>query len=111
MEEDNVTSDGEMEEGELKEDFAAGWKAKQKVADLKKNRGWKTTDKKGECGQQTIDARKKATTSSSISHTRRPQWSTTPTSLPWGRQPMSSMSVADLGKGQVLGRMWSCTPS
>ena len=64
-EEDNVTSDGEMEEGELKEAFAAGWKAKQKVADFKKNRGWKTTDKKGERGHQTIDARKKATTCSS----------------------------------------------
>ena len=65
--EDNRTSDGEMEEGELKEAFAAGWKAKQKVADFKKQRGWKATDKKGEKGASsaTIDARKKATTCSS----------------------------------------------
>ena len=64
--EDNRTS-GEMEEGELKEAFAAGWKAKQKVADFKKQRGWKATDKKGEKGASstTIDARKKATTCSS----------------------------------------------
>ena len=64
-EEDNMTSDGEMDAGDLKEAFAAGWKAKQKVADIKKQRGWKGTekDKKGE--KTNIDARKKATTCSS----------------------------------------------
>ena len=60
---DNETSEGEMEEGELKEAFAAGWKAKQKIADIKRHRGWKT-DKKGDKGGN-IDARKKATTCSS----------------------------------------------
>eukprot|EP00435_Cladocopium_sp_Y103_P070035 s255_g34.t1 len=34
-------SDGELDEGELKEAFAAGWKAKQKTAEAKKSRGWK----------------------------------------------------------------------
>ena len=36
-------SEGELDEGELKEAFAAGWKAKQKTAEAKKTRGWKTT--------------------------------------------------------------------
>lgn len=65
--EDNETTDGELEDGELKEAFAAGWKAKQKVADIKKNRGWKQ-NKKGDKGA-SIDARKKATTCSSCGKT------------------------------------------
>eukprot|EP00913_Durusdinium_trenchii_P010664 g10004.t1 len=53
-EESNVTSDGEMEAGDLKEAFAAGWKAKQKVAELKKSRGWKGSEKKND--GKSIDA-------------------------------------------------------
>ena len=91
----------EMEDEELKEAFAAGWKAKQKTAFARKNRGWKSDNKenKGHDGQKSLDARKKVTTCSScdnwdtgvetvharmsrmeeMHHTRRQRQSTSPT--------------------------------
>lgn len=36
----------EVDEEELKEVFAAGWKAKQKTAEFRKNRGWKKPEGK-----------------------------------------------------------------
>ena len=64
--EEVVSSAEEVDEEELKEVFAAGWKAKQKTAEVRKNRGWRKPDPKGgrPSGQST-DARKKVTTCSS----------------------------------------------
>ena len=82
LEEDAMGSDEddeaeEIEDDELKEAFAAGWKEKQKTAFARKNRGWKQTDNKenkGIDGQKSLDARKKVTTCSScgkLGHWRR----------------------------------------
>ena len=45
--EELASSAEEVDEEELKEVFAAGWKAKQKTAEVRKNRGWKKPDGKG----------------------------------------------------------------
>ena len=57
-------SEGEMDEEELKEVFAAGWKAKQKTSEVRKSRGWRPAAKSGGKDQST-DARKRVTTCSS----------------------------------------------
>ena len=64
MEEDDME---EYDEDELKEIFAAGWKAKQRTAEVRKNRGWKTTGEKGQGGkgQKPVDLKKKSSTCSS----------------------------------------------
>ena len=40
-EDEDECSEGEMDEEDLKEVFAAGWKAKQRTSEVRKNRGWK----------------------------------------------------------------------
>ena len=56
----------DVDEEELKEVFAAGWKAKQKTAEVRKSRGWKKPDQRGaKGGSQSTDARKKVTTCAS----------------------------------------------
>ena len=40
-------SEGEINEEELKEVFAAGWKAKQKTSEVRKSRGWRPAAKSG----------------------------------------------------------------
>ena len=63
-EEVESNSEGEIDEEELKEVFAAGWKAKQKTSEVRKSRGWRPAAKSG--GQdQSTDARKRVTTCSS----------------------------------------------
>ena len=57
-----------METDELKEIFAAGWKAKQKTAEARKNRGWKVTNAEkgqGGTGGRAVDLKKKNSTCSS----------------------------------------------
>ena len=66
--EDEEFSDGELEEDELREVFTAGWRAKQKTAEIRKNRGWKSGGKsagKGGGKGQTTDERKKVSRCSS----------------------------------------------
>lgn len=60
----------EYDEEELKEIFAAGWKAKQKTAEFRKNRGWKTSVSQekspgGKGGGKGLDLKKKNSTCSS----------------------------------------------
>ena len=57
-------SEGEIDEEELKEVFAAGWKAKQKTSEVRKSRGWRPAAKSGG-KEQSTDARKRVTTCSS----------------------------------------------
>ena len=64
--EDQLSSVEDVDEEELKEVFAAGWKAKQKTAEVRKSRGWKKPDQRGaKGGSQSTDARKKVTTCAS----------------------------------------------
>ena len=45
--EEAISSAEEVDEEELKEVFAAGWKAKQKTAEVRKNRGWRKPEGRG----------------------------------------------------------------
>lgn len=71
--EDEAAEDGEeddeLETEELKEVFAAGWKAKQKMAEVRKHRGWKPAGGgKGQAEKgagRSVDLKKKTSTCSS----------------------------------------------
>ena len=67
-EEEEVEAEDEMEvyeADEIKEIFAAGWRAKQKTAESRKSRGWKSTPKPNEAKKKSVDMRKQATSCSS----------------------------------------------
>ena len=72
QEDDDELSEGELEEDELREVFTAGWRAKQRTAEIRKNRGWKSGGGKssgkggGKQGSgQSTDERKKLSRCSS----------------------------------------------
>ena len=73
--EDDELSEGELEEDELREVSTAGWRAKQRTAEIRKNCGWKSGGEKssgkggGKQGSgQSTDERKKVSRCSSCDH-------------------------------------------
>ena len=67
-EEEEVEAEDEMEvleAEEIKEIFAAGWRAKQQTAETRKSRGWKPVSKPGDAKKKSVDTRKQATSCSS----------------------------------------------